>query len=72
MLVALRWLNVKSNALNFIQKIKVGEAPEYLTGQLNYVGETQPYRLINANNFRLQRADTNVMQKCIIMSALLC
>ena len=62
MLDALRWLNVHKrselNTLNFIQKMKIGEAPEYLTEQLKYVGKAQPYRLRKANNFRLQRADT--------------
>ena len=37
------WLNVDKrlelNTLNFIQKMKIGEAPEYLTKQLKYVGE---------------------------------
>ena len=40
---ALRWLNVckilELNTLNFIQKIKIGKTPEYLTKQLKYVGE---------------------------------
>lgn len=30
----------------------MGEAPEYLTEQLLYVGETQPYRLWNVMDFR--------------------
>ena len=58
MLNAPRWLNVHKrlelNALNFIQKMKIKGAPEYLTEQLKYVREAQPYRLRNANNFRLQ------------------
>ena len=66
-LVTLRWLIVHKrlelNMLNFIQKIKIGEAPEYLTEQLKYVGEVQPYRVNNANNFRLQRADASAMPK---------
>ena len=49
MLDALRWLYVlkrlELNALNFIKKMRIGEAPEYLTKQLKYVGEVQPYRL---------------------------
>ena len=39
--------------------MKIGEAPECLTEQLKYVEES--YRLRNANNFRLQRADTSAM-----------
>ena len=43
MLDALGWLNVHKrlelNTLNFIQKIKIGEATEYLTKQFKYVGE---------------------------------
>ena len=43
--------------------MKIREAPVYLTEQLKYVGEAQPHRLRNANNFRLQRANTSAMQK---------
>ena len=57
MLHVLRWLNVHKrlelNTLNFIQKIKIGEAPEYRTEQLKYAAEEQPYRLKNAKKFRL-------------------
>ena len=41
------------------------KAPEYITARLKYVGEAQPHRLKNANNLRLQRADTSVMQKSL-------
>ena len=62
MLDALRWLNVckrlELNALNFIQKIKIGEAPEYVTEQTKYVSEAQ-------HDFRLQRADTSAMHKSL-------
>ena len=50
--------------------MKIGEAPEYLTEQLKYVGEAQPYRLRNAKNFILQRADTNAMQKSLYYKGL--
>ena len=66
---ALRWLNVHKifelNTLNFIQKLKIGEAPKYLTEQLKYVEEEQPYKLRNAKDFRLQREDTSAMQKSL-------
>ena len=56
----LRWLNVHKrlelNTLNFIQKMKIGEAG--------------PYRLRHANNFRLQPADTSTMQKSIYYKGL--
>ena len=45
--------------------MKIGEAPEYLTEQLRYVGEAQPYRLRSANNFRLQLAGTSAVQKTL-------
>ena len=74
MLDALRWLNahkiLELNTLNFIQKMKIGEVPEYLTEQLKYVREAQPYRLRNANNFKLQRADTSAMQKSLYYKGL--
>ena len=63
---ALRWhKRLELNTLNFIQKLKIGKAPKYLTEQLKYVGEAQPYRLRNANNFRLQRADTSATLKSL-------
>ena len=65
----LRWFNVHKrlelNMLNFIQKITIGEVLEYLNEQLKYVGEAQPHRLRNANNFRLQLTDTGAMQKSL-------
>ena len=42
--------------------MKKGCAPEYLTEQLKYFGEVQPYNLRNALDFRPPRADTNSMQ----------
>ena len=50
--------------------MKIVEAPEYLTEQLKFVGEAQPYRLRNSNNFRLQRADTSAMQKSLYYKGL--
>lgn len=41
MLESLKWLNIqqrlKFNTICFIQKIKTGNAPEYLADQINYV-----------------------------------
>ena len=45
--------------------MRILEAPEYLIELLKYVEEAQPYRLRNANNFRLQQADTSAMQKSL-------
>ena len=53
------------NTLNFIQKIKIGGAPEYLTEELKYVEKAQPYRLRNVKDFRIQRAATSAMQKSL-------
>ena len=37
---------------------------------IKYVGESQSYRLRNANNFRLQRADTSAMPKSLYYKGL--
>ena len=39
--------------------------PEYLTEEFKYVEEAQPYRLRNVKDFRIQRTDTNAMQKSL-------
>ena len=36
--------------------MKIGDAPDYLTEQLRYVGEVQPYSLRNVMDFRIQQA----------------
>ena len=41
--------------------MKIGDAPEYLTGQLRYVGEVQPYSLRNVMDFRNQQAKMKLM-----------
>ena len=63
MLDALRWLNVHKrselNTLNFIQKMKIGEAPEYLTEQLKYLFSfTQNF--FNASYFNTNIAINNI------------
>lgn len=74
MLNALKWLNIKQrlemNTLHFIQKMKTGNAPEYLIEQLNYVREIQPYHLRNADNFRLPKAATTAMQRSLFYKGL--
>ena len=74
MLDTFKWLNVKQrlqlNTIVFIQKIKMGCAPEYLTEQLRYAGEVQPYNLRNASDFRPSRADSNVMQRSLFSKGL--
>ena len=66
MLDTLKWLNVKYrlqlSTIAFIQKMKMGCAPEYVTEQLRYVGEVEPYNLRNALDFTPSRADINVLQ----------
>lgn len=74
MLDTLKWLNViqrlKFNTLIFIQKLKNGNSAEYLTRQLQYVGEVQPYNLRNAEDFRIQRVATSAMQKSLFYKGL--
>lgn len=74
MLDALKWLDIKQrlqlNTICFIQKIKMGNAPECLLEQIRYVGDIQPYNLRNALDFRPQRADTNSMQKSLFSKGL--
>ena len=50
------------NTLPVIQKMKTRDGPKYITEQLRYVGETQPYHLQNENNFRIPRTITTNMQ----------
>ncbi|KAI8115903.1 hypothetical protein CVS40_11950 [Lucilia cuprina] len=65
MLRTLNWMNIKQrmevNTILFIQKIKTGEAPKYLSEQLNFVGELQPYLLRNTEDFRLRRATNTAL-----------
>lgn len=74
MLDTLKWLNIKQrlalNTLNFIHKIKYGNAPEYLCDQIKYVSEVQPYGLRNADNFRLKRATTTAGQRSLFYKGL--
>ena len=43
MLDTLKWLNT----MVFVQKMKMGCVPEYVTEQLKNVCEVQPYNLLN-------------------------
>lgn len=74
MLDALQWLNVKQrlefNTLIFIQKMKKGDAPDYLTDQIKYVRDVQPYSLRNDENFRLQHMATTAMQRSLFYKGL--
>lgn len=74
MLETLKWLNIKQrielNTINFIHKIKMGEAPEYLTEQLTYVRDVQPYQLRNAEHFRIERVATSAMQRSLFYKGL--
>ena len=56
---------LQGNTINFIRKMKIGDAPEYLTEQLRYVEEVQPYSLRNVMDFRIQQADTTAKQKSL-------
>ena len=47
-----------------------GDAPDYPTEQLRYVGEVQPYNLRNVMDFRIQEANTTTRQKSIFYKGL--
>lgn len=74
MLDSLQWLNIKQrlemNTLCFVQKMKMGNAPEYLCENIKYVGEVQPYELRNSENFRLQRTTSTAMQRSLFYKGL--
>ena len=46
--------------------MKNGNVPEYLTQQLTYVNEIQPYHLRNASDFRLNKVTNNAMKRCLL------
>ena len=74
MLDTLKWLNIRErlqvNTIYFIRKMKIGDVPEYLTEQLRYVGEVQPYSLRNVMDFRIQQANTTAKQKSLFYKGL--
>lgn len=54
----------------FVRKMKKGDAPKYLCEQIKYVGESQPYMLRNADDFRILRVKTSQMQKTLFYKGL--
>ena len=54
---------LQRNTIVFIQKMKMGCAPECLPEQVRYVEAVKPYNLKNALDFRPSRAYTNVVQR---------
>lgn len=56
--------------LNFIQKWRQGNAPDYLFEQIQYVREMQLYSLRNAGDFRLQRATSVLMKRSLFCNGL--
>ena len=50
--------------------MKIGDAADYLTEQLRYVGEVQPYSLRNVIDFRIQQANTTAKQKSLLYKGL--
>lgn len=74
MLDALKWLNIKQrltlNTLKFVFKMKQGKAPKYLCEEIKYVGESQPYDLRNASDFRIQRATSTTTQRSLFFKGL--
>lgn len=59
MLNALGWMNVRQRinyqVLVFIFKMKYNLFPEYLSNNLSYIQEVQPYELRRGDDFRLQQ-----------------
>ena len=50
--------------------MKIGDASDYLTEQLRYVGEIQPYSLRNVMDFRIQQSNTTGKQKSLFYKGL--
>ena len=48
-----------------IYEMKTGNAPEYLTKQLTYLNEIQPYHPTNASDLILYKATNNAMKRCL-------
>lgn len=69
MLNELDLLDVKQriyyNTLMFVYKMRMGLLPEYLTRNLQCVGEVQPYVLRSGQQYRLPRAMTAFSQNCL-------
>lgn len=72
MLAQLSWMSINQrmifNVLVFVYKIKFNLLPAYLSENIRYVNDVQPYPLRNANDFRLlsfrnQRTENMVMHK---------
>lgn len=74
MLSTLRWMSIQQrlelNTLVFIQKMKQGNAPSYLTENIRYVSDIQPYGLRNSNDFRMQRRTTTGAQNSLFYKGL--
>ena len=74
MLDTLKWMNIRQklqfNTCILIFKMKIGYAPEYLTQELSYVNEVQPYNLRNGDDFRINRVATNKMKRCLLYKGL--
>ena len=51
--------------------MREGSAPEYLCDDLQCVGETQPYRLKNASDFRIEWVISTASQKTIFYKGLI-
>lgn len=77
MLSCLQWLNIKQrityNAMLFVFKMKYKMVPEYLSNNLCYIQDVQPYSLRTNSNFRLQffrdsRTQNMVMYKGLTFS----
>ena len=69
MLDTLKRLNIRERlqvkTIHFIRKMKIGDAPDYLTEQLRYIGEVQQYSLRNVMDLRSQQANTISKNKSV-------
>ena len=63
----LKWMNIhqRIELMTSIKKMEMGNTPDYLIEQLQYVGDPQPYNLRNNNEFRLQRSNTEATQRSL-------
>ena len=71
MLDVVRWLKIRIKCAEFYSKTENWRSTRQPNcKQLQYVSEGQPYRLRNANDFRLRREDTSGMPKLLYYKGL--
>lgn len=75
MLKALNFLDVRQRinylTMAFKFKIKNGQLPQYLTREINYVGDAQHYNLRNNDDFRLPKVSRTSSKNCLYYKGLM-